>query len=86
MFVSALVLAACLAVSGTLFTRRAMQLIALVRAGKPTDRSGHAGARVATRQPSCSGSASSCSASVRASCTRSSSGASWSWPRRSSWR
>jgi hypothetical protein len=44
--VSALVLAACLAVSGTLFARRALHLIALVRAGKPTDRSGHTAARV----------------------------------------
>ncbi len=44
--VSALVLAACLAVSGTLFTRRAVHLVGLVRAGKPVERSGEVGARV----------------------------------------
>ena len=44
--VSALVLAACLAVSGVFWFFNTKFLIALVRAGKPTDRSGHTGARV----------------------------------------
>ena len=44
--VSALVLAVCLAASATLFTRRVVTLVGLIRAGKPVDRSGEVGARV----------------------------------------
>jgi Fe-S oxidoreductase len=44
--VAALVLAVCLAASATLFTRRVLTLVGLIRAGKPVDRSGEVGARV----------------------------------------
>ena len=39
-------LTVCLAVSATLFSRRVLRLIGLIRAGKPVDRSGEVGARV----------------------------------------
>jgi Fe-S oxidoreductase len=44
--VAALVLAVCLAASATLFTRRVLTLVGLIRAGKPVDRSGQVSARV----------------------------------------
>jgi Fe-S oxidoreductase len=46
MVISALVLAACLVASATLFTRRVVMLVGLIRAGKPVDRSGELGARI----------------------------------------
>ena len=46
MLVAALALAVCLAASATLFTRRVVTLVGLIRAGKPVDRSGEVGARV----------------------------------------